>query len=209
MTIRAEVDRDSMNTPAKSESPEPSAVPSKRYFRKLRRQCSARLADLDVPDGDRNVLTLRDRLSERRGRPIHLVPMAIPRNSVNGMWLATGAADFVIYAASASRSHQEHIIAHELGHIMCDHQSLSNTDDDILTKLFPDISPAVVRRVLQRNKYSDRNEQEAEMIASLYCARIGSQGESPAPLPTHGDVIGRLRMAVSGDYHPERAPMGL
>ncbi|MEV5160842.1 hypothetical protein [Streptomyces sp. NPDC053728] len=92
---------------------------------------------------------------------------------------------------------------------MCDHQSLSTMDDDILKKLFPDISPMVVRRAPQRNKYSDRNEQEAEMIASLHCARIGPQTGNPLPLHSHGDVIGSLRMAVSGDHHPGRAPMGL
>lgn len=153
-----------------------------------------------VDDQGPNILTLKDRLSKVRGRPIHLVPMAVPQHSLNGMWVATPAADFVIYAACATRAHQEHIIAHELGHIMCDHQSVSDMDDGILGQLFPDISPTIVRRVLQRNKYSHRNEQEAEMIASIYRGRIKDRNEAFIPLDSDDDVIERLRTAISAEY---------
>nr|WSW64593.1 toxin [Streptomyces sp. NBC_00998] len=198
-----------MKESAKPESPISSVTQSKRYFKQLRRQCISRLADLQVNDGDRSVLALKNRLSDLRGRPIHLVPMAIPQHSLNGMWVATQLADFVIYAACATRAHQEHIIAHELGHIMCDHQSVSDMDDSILGQLFPDISPVIVRRVLQRNKYSHRNEQEAEMIASIYCAGIDRRNEVPLSLCPDDEVIARLRMAVSAEYRPDRAQIGL
>lgn len=197
-----------MNEPEKSDPPESPAAQSKRQFKHLRRQCVSRLAEFQINKNNRDILTLKDRLSHKRGRPIHLVPMAIPQHSLNGMWVATPMADFVIYAACATRAHQEHIIAHELGHIMCDHQSVSDMDDGILGQLFPDISPVIVRRVLHRNKYSHRNEQEAEMIASLYCARIDSQDEEPLPLCLDNEVITRLRMAVSTQRNPDQNSMG-
>ncbi|MEV5942814.1 toxin [Streptomyces sp. NPDC051994] len=198
-----------MKESEKRDPSESSAAQSKRQFKQLRRQCVSRLAGLQINRSDRDILTLKDRLSRKRGRPIHLVPMAIPQHSLNGMWVATPVADFVIYAACATRAHQEHIIAHELGHIMCDHQSVSDMDDGILGQLFPDISPVIVRRVLHRNKYSHRNEQEAEMIASLYCARIDSQHDEPLPLCLDDEVVTRLRMAVSPPHNPDHNSMGI
>lgn len=173
---------------------------ARKHFKQLRRACEARITELGIPAGDRNILTLKDRLSALRGRPIHLAPMALPQHSLNGMWIATPMADFVVYAACATRAHQEHIIAHELGHIMCNHQSVSDMDDGVLSQLFPDISPAIVRRVLQRNKYSHRNEQEAEMIASIYRARIEHRPEDLPPLSPDDEVINRLRMAIAAEY---------
>lgn len=174
---------------------------SRRHFKRLRHECESRLADLLAEDEGSDISTLKNRLSEVRGHPIHLVPMSIPQYSLNGMWVSTPMADFIIYAACATRTHQEHIIAHELGHIICNHQSVSDMDDGILGQLFPDISPTIVRRVLQRNKYSHRNEQEAEMIASIYCGRIKQRNKLLAPLDTEDDdVIARLRMAISAEY---------
>lgn len=145
---------------------------------------------------------LKDRLSEFRGRPIQLVPMSIPPHSLNGLWVATPMTDFVIYAACATPAHQEHISAHELGHIMCDHQSVSDLDDGILDQLFPDISPAIVRKILMRNTYSHHNEQEAEMIASLYRPRIEPRNEDLLPSAPDDEVIARLRTAIAAEYQP-------
>ncbi|MCF4139000.1 ImmA/IrrE family metallo-endopeptidase [Streptomyces sp. Tue 6430] len=193
----------------KTELSKPSAAYSRRYFKQLRRECVARLTDLPIDRKDRSIRTLKDHLSRKRGRPIYLVPMALPHDVLNGMWVATPVADFVIYAAHATRAHQEHIIAHELGHIMCDHQAVSDVGDGILGQLFPDISPTVVRRVLTRTRYSHRNEQEAEMIASLYCARLDPRRAEPLPLCSRNDVIDRLRTAIAVQYVPENSPTGM
>jgi hypothetical protein len=126
--------------------------------------------------------------------------MAIPSYSVNGMWISTNMGDFVIYEARTTRAHQEHIIAHELAHILCGHQAMDNAENNVLRQLFPDSAPEVVRRVLLRTRYSDSNEQEAEMMASLLLAR-GQQPIGPPP-PLHspdGEVISRLRAAIAMD----------
>jgi hypothetical protein len=146
-----------------------------------------------------NVSTLRDRLSHLRGKPIHLVPMAIPDAALNGMWMSTSQADLVIYEARTTRAHQDHIIAHELSHILCGHQALGGVDGFALASLFPDIAPEVVRRVLQRTEYSDLIEQEAEMTASLLLAPSKRRRRTAAPPPAQSDdVVTRLRAAVAG-----------
>ncbi|MEU6070684.1 hypothetical protein ABZ864_41150 [Streptomyces sp. NPDC047082] len=109
-------------------------------------------------------------------------------------------ADFVIYEARTTRAHQEHIIAHELAHILCGHQAMDNADNTVLRQLFPDIAPEVVRRVLQRTRYSDSNEQEAEIMASLLLARDRQPSDSPPPLHSpDSEVISRLRAAIAMD----------
>ncbi|MFI8192213.1 ImmA/IrrE family metallo-endopeptidase [Streptomyces sp. NPDC085946] len=152
---------------------------------------------------ERGVLSLRAKLSGLRGKSIHLVPMTIPGHSVNGMWISTNMADFIIYEARTTRAHQEHIIAHELAHMLCGHQAVDNADNTVLRQLFPDIAPEVVRRVLLRTRYSDSNEQEAEMMASLLLAR-GRQPHDAAP-PLHcsdDEVVSRLRAAIATDQPP-------
>ncbi|GAA2463887.1 hypothetical protein GCM10023100_00490 [Actinocorallia cavernae] len=149
---------------------------------------------------ERSTLSLRARLSRLRGKPIHPVPMAIPGYSVNGMWISTTMADFIIYEARTTRAHQEHIIAHELAHMLCGHQAVDNADNTVLRQLFPDIAPEVVRRVLQRTRYSDSNEQEAEMIASLLLARGRQQGSTAPSLQSpDSEVVSRLRAAIAMD----------
>ncbi|MGW6912701.1 hypothetical protein ACWGB8_02580 [Kitasatospora sp. NPDC054939] len=147
------------------------------------------------------MLSLKERLSALRGKPIHLIPMAIPEYSLNGMWIATRAVDFVVYEVRTTRAHQEHIIAHELSHILCGHEASTGTDDAVLERLFPDIDPGVVRRVLQRTEYSDRNEQEAEMTASILLAPARRpDGAALPPLSQDDEVIARLKEAVSADH---------
>ncbi|MEU7560284.1 CUE domain-containing protein [Streptomyces eurythermus] len=175
-----------------------------RDFKRLRRACQAKLSAVhSEKDGD--ILALRNKLSEMRNKPIHIVPMAIPGYSLNGMWISTRMADFVIYEASTTRAHQEHIIAHELAHILCGHQAIDNADNAVLRQLFPDIAPEVVRRVLQRTRYSDSNEQEAEIVASLLLARRRQPSGSPPPLHSpDSEVISRLRAAIAMDQ-PQQA----
>ncbi|MFG2463452.1 CUE domain-containing protein [Streptomyces sp. NPDC048523] len=113
-------------------------------------------------------------------------------------------ADFIIYEARTTRAHQEHIIAHELAHILCGHQAVDNADNGVLRQLFPDIAPDVVRRVLQRTRYSDGNEQEAEMVASLLLARGRHHVSTALSLQSPDDeVISRLRVAIAMDQPPQ------
>ncbi|WP_160330195.1 ImmA/IrrE family metallo-endopeptidase [Streptomyces roseifaciens] len=152
----------------------------------------------------RDIVSLRDRLSDQRGKPIHLIPMAIPEYSLNGMWMATPAADFVIYEVRTTRAHQEHIIAHELAHILCDHEANAGTSETVLSHLFPDIDPMVVRRALQRTEYSERNEQEAEMVASILLTPVRRQNDTGTepPLCPDDEVITRLKEAISAGHSP-------
>jgi Zn-dependent peptidase ImmA (M78 family) len=171
---------------------------SARHLKRLRRKCEARLVAIHNGKEEWNAFSLLERLSILRGRPIHLIPMAISGYSLHGAWISTAPADLIIYEARTTGTHQEHIIAHELAHILCGHQAETTGDNTVLRQLFPDIAPEVVRQALQRTEYSDRNEQEAEMTASLLLAPIRRSMDTPPPLLSQDDeVVLRLRAAIA------------
>ncbi|MFI1971527.1 hypothetical protein BLA24_31250 [Streptomyces cinnamoneus] len=140
-------------------------------LKRLRRASEAILARLDLPDGC-SIATLTDRLSTDRGRPIQLVPLPLGAETPCGMWLATDVADIIIVEANTSRLHRDHIIAHELAHMLCRHSDSTGPDPTGIGRLLPNLDPRLVREVLGRTSYSTEEEQEAEIVASLILERV-------------------------------------
>ncbi|MGW7022530.1 hypothetical protein [Streptomyces decoyicus] len=138
-------------------------------------------------------------LRRERDRPLHLLPLPTPTvpNTPTGMWLVTARGDYIFYDAQTSLLHQEHIIMHEIGHMLCGHQSV--TDGQRLLRHIEVTDPAI-QQVLPRIRYSDGQEQEAEMIASLILEAVG---HVPAPTLLSG-LLGGLEsaMGLRGVKHP-------
>ncbi|EWC62361.1 Cinorf13 protein [Actinokineospora spheciospongiae] len=164
----------------------PTAPTSRARVTRFLRDCQARLSALDLPEVD-SIAALIEALSRRTGRPIQLVPMALAASPCSGLWLAVAGTDLIVYEAGTTVPHQEHIIAHELAHIVCGHRSTGPVDDETSRLLFPDLDPLLVRDMLARAEYSDDHELEAEVMASLillrirsFSARRGPAGSGPA-----------------------------
>ncbi|MFI2242284.1 hypothetical protein [Streptomyces chrestomyceticus] len=106
-------------------------------------------------------------LAAERGRPLHLLSLPTPTvpGTPSGMWLATEHSDCIFYDTQTSPLHQEHIILHEIGHMVCNHRSPA--DDRTLYRHIDITDTESVRQVLPRMRYSEEQEQEAELIASL------------------------------------------
>jgi len=128
---------------------------------RLRRRCLARLRALPLP-APFDVHVLCDQVAARRGRPIRLIPAA-GLTGVCGLWIATDTADLICYESDTTRPHQDHIILHEVSHLLCAHYPVELPTGTLL----PDLDPAVVRAVLGRAGYSTDEEREAETLASL------------------------------------------
>lgn len=133
--------------------------------RELRRRCRRELRALAI-DPPLRVDLLCQRLGKRRGRPIRLVSYSLPVPGPFGLWLATGSTDYILYQAETTRVHQDHIILHEVGHILADHHS-DDTDDEYWRQMMPDLSLEVIRRALRRTHYDTEQEQEAELVATI------------------------------------------
>ncbi len=163
-------------------------------LRRLRQQCEARLRDVDVPDPfDINAFCAR--LAERRGRPLHVLPLpeeAGPEDPC-GMWLATEHDDWVFVEAVTSPLHREHIILHEVAHIICGHAD--EVPSGVVARLLPHLDAGMVGRVLGRTSYTTDEEREAELLASLILARARRVQRSQAP-DTAPDVAAVLNRAA-------------
>ncbi|KIZ16029.1 ImmA/IrrE family metallo-endopeptidase [Streptomyces natalensis] len=145
--------------------------PRKKELKQLRRASEAVLARLDLSDGC-GIATLMEQLSTDRGRPIQLVPLPLGAKTPCGMWLATDTFDVIVVEADTSRLHQDHIIAHELAHMLCNHCDSTGFDTVTMRDLMPNLDPRRVREMLGRTSYSTAEEQEAETVASLILERV-------------------------------------
>jgi hypothetical protein len=164
---------------------------------KLRRtywRCKALVDALDVP-ASFDVRALCRRVAEQRGRLIHLEAVPLAPEGPCGLWLSTAKTDYIFFEERTSPFHQEHIIAHELGHMLCRHGRAADPwDADSLHTLLPALDPGVVGQVLHRRHYANAEEQEAEIFASLLLQRLSH----PVSEPVHNapseaaEVLGRL-----------------
>ncbi|RLU79971.1 hypothetical protein CTZ27_36105 [Streptomyces griseocarneus] len=172
---------------------------SKKYAQ-LQQRCQSVLDQLSVPHPF-TVDALCQELSARRRRPLHLhpLPQQAARNNICGMWLATETDDHIFFEQRTSRVHQEHILLHEIGHMLFDHHGTDLGHSEASQGLLPDLSPELVKRLLGRTSYTNRQEQEAEMLASLLRIRA-SHSAARAP---HG-VLDRLEAALGARAADER-----
>jgi len=139
----------------------------------LRRRCERRLRHLPIPDPF--VLEiLCERLAQSRGRPLTLHAMPpLGLHSPNGVWVATASADHIFVDEGARALHREHIVLHEIGHMVAEHNSGSVLSPADTEALLPDLDRAMVARVLGRTRYSLEEEREAELMATLIAQRAG------------------------------------
>src|ERR687898_587370 len=166
-------------------------------LRAVRRRCESTLRDVFVPSPF-DVRVFATTVSVRRGRPIHLLPKSAPVG-LCGVWLAMPSADYVFFENATSPLHREHIILHELGHLLRDHAPTEVIDDRALRLLLPTLDVDVVRRVMGRTSYSAVEEQEAEMIASLVLDRVELRTAPRRDVVSESEVavvIGRLESTL-------------
>ena len=168
--------------------------------RKLRKQCRQLVASLDIPVPF-DIEQLSARLGSRRGRPLHLIPFAMPPDGPCGVWIATANLDAIFYEARTSRLHQEHIIGHEIGHLLCDHSGVASGNVELIKLLVPGCDPAFVWSMFSRAGYSAREERAAEMIADLLlCAADRCRPEPSWTVPAgFADILARLRSSLEYD----------
>ncbi len=154
----------------------------------IRRRCEARLRELSLPvpfDLDAFIADI----AAFRGRPIerHALPLG---GGLPGMWVEMPAHDLVYYEERTSPFHQEHIILHELSHILWGHRGVRPAEigDLTLTEL----------RALRRGHYTRAEEREAETFATLihHHAHRARAGVAPAD-PHIADVL-RLLDSLEG-----------
>lgn len=135
----------------------------------LQRKCQKILDELQAPQAN-SFEEICDWAQGLRGRPLilQILPEQAAVAGACGLWLGADDADYVFFEPHTARLHQEHIILHEIGHMLADHHRADASDpEDLARQLLDGLEPRLVKRLMARTSYTTSEEQEAEMIASL------------------------------------------
>jgi hypothetical protein len=167
--------------------------------KELRRHCEAKLRDLVVPDPfDLNEFCAT--LGRARGRPIILVPIALPGRAPCGICAVTDDSDYIFVQKQTSPLHRALIGLHELSHLIFGHVGTTTSNDHASRLFAPNLDPELVRHMLRRSHYSVPAEREAELLASLILNLVGAQAppEPTQPLPAEvSELVRRLEASLA------------
>ncbi|MFB7264698.1 ParH-like protein [Streptomyces nojiriensis] len=123
------------------------------------------------------------------GRPVEFLPLPAGAAGTCGMLLSTDRAEYIGYPTDTTPLHQQHIVLHEVGHLLRGHQGAASAAGHSahpgVAVLVPHLSGELVRRVLGRSVYDSTQEQEAELFASLVLHRTARPGDPAAPAAAH------------------------
>jgi hypothetical protein len=166
-------------------------------LKSLQRRCLLRVRELTIPRPF-NLPELCANVAAKRDRDIRLLPMTLPGCGPCGLWIAGQHEDYIVYQQSTSRLHQEHIVLHEVGHLLCQHPGAARLGDEHIRLVFPHLDPEKVRAVLARAMYPNDEEREAEMLASLI---LHQAQRRPIPArttdPAGAAIVARLEASMN------------
>jgi hypothetical protein len=163
--------------------------------RSLRKHCKSTLRALDLRPPVR-VPVLCERLGARRGRPIRLVPYPLPVPGPSGLLITSPTADYVLYQLHTSPAHQDHIVLHEIGHLIAEHRSVE-LDERTVSLLDPERLRAAIGSALARTCYDTDREREAELVATIILERTAVL-DAITP-PAEADPTARRLQAALGE----------
>jgi hypothetical protein len=145
-------------------------------------RCRRTVERLDLPDPFEAEAFITA-LARERGRPIELVPVSGRPHLPCGLVVTTDQGDLILYSADTTALHRQHILLHEAAHLVCGHCDgpPGGSQTAAAETLMPHLPAGLVRDVLGRTVYSEPQEREAELVASLILYRIGSSRRGRAP----------------------------
>jgi hypothetical protein len=135
-------------------------------------------------------------VGQARGKPIELVAAhRLPRGC--GMLLVTEQVDYIFYTG-ASPLHCDHNVLHELGHLLLGHPLVDLHDVAALAVRFPDLSPALIRRMVGPVRFDQEQEDDADLFARLVVT------SATATAPAGGDPVPGLGAAFASPVRRAR-----
>ncbi|MCE7081725.1 hypothetical protein [Streptomyces sp. ST2-7A] len=120
-------------------------------------------------------------------------------NELCGLWVELDGADYIFREASTSPLHRDHIVLHEISHMLLGHNVTGGTGGRgpgvDLKNLFTTIDPRIVRTVLGRANFSNAREREAELLATC----IAKMADLRPVSGTRAPELDRLDAALRGE----------
>jgi hypothetical protein len=168
----------------------------------LRARCHQRVDDLLQHTGvpyPWDINQFLDRLERHRGRDIDLCAITWTAGGSCGAWQQHRDHDVIAYAGNTSGVHQDHIILHEVGHMISQHRGRCVLSEQEAQRIAPDLAPAAFAHLLDRST-GEAEEHEAEMIASLIHqrARVRPQLALGALAPAAARRLTRVEYIFGG-----------
>ncbi|MEU9144171.1 hypothetical protein [Streptomyces sp. NPDC048349] len=161
----------------------------------LAERCREKVRGLRLPPGQKLTIgELCDYVGTLRGRQVHIVTLALPSTGPHGLWVSTETRDYIFAEERLVPVHQQQVILHEIGHVVCDHDTSPVMSGDASRLLMPSLDPALVRRVMGREHGDSEAELEAELVGSLIGGLIGTWNVHPTWTvpPQARDIAERL-----------------
>ncbi|MBX3037422.1 MAG: hypothetical protein KF758_10990 [Anaerolineales bacterium] len=116
---------------------------------------------LPSAEGIDDVISL---IESKRKKKIEVFEHFLPKG-LNGLWAPTSSRDCIFLHIAATPIHKQHILTHELSHLLLGHTPLLTGSEQIYTFLTSYITE--VRGHLARSSFDAQEEQEAELMGSL------------------------------------------
>jgi hypothetical protein len=133
--------------------------------------------------------------------------MALPAESPGGLLVTTAEADYIFYDADTPGMHQSHVIAHELGHLLWNHEAMSSelTAQQAHHALPDDLDPLLVQHMFGRGQYADAEEWAVEYFATQVLRRVSQWSPQPPSVPADmTELVGRLERSLR---HRQEGPV--
>jgi hypothetical protein len=127
-------------------------------------------AQLRVLPNPWDIAVLCERLAEQRGRPLLLRPVDLPAFPF-GLWYDDGQRDHVFYRTRLAGFHRDHVILHELCHMIADHNRHSDSPGQGDKE--SDVSTLILRAA--GNPHSAVQEEIAELFATQILFSVRNQ----------------------------------
>ncbi|MEZ0114277.1 hypothetical protein ABH920_008311 [Catenulispora sp. EB89] len=148
----------------------------------LWRRCQNVVDRLDLPDPF-DAEGFIAALARKRGRPIELIGVPARPDRPCGLLVTTARTDLIIYSSDTSTVHRQHILLHEAAHLVCEHDAAGpGPGGGGVGTLLPHLSASLIRSVLGRTVYTEPQEREAELIATMIHHRV-ARGRTSPPRP--------------------------
>ncbi|TKG61506.1 hypothetical protein [Prauserella endophytica] len=120
-----------------------------------------------------------DRLEPWHGREIDLCAVRWAVGESTGGWQRRGDHDVIAYPENTTGAHQDHIICHELGHMLQQHEGQCVLSVAEARAIAPSLSLTALGHLLQRADQA-QEERDAERFATLLLTYAHADASRPA-----------------------------
>lgn len=112
----------------------------------------------------------RDCLERRSGRPVHLIPAALPAGSPSGVCIRTAEHDYLYFEQATSPFHQAHIQVCLAAHLLLNEEPAAGVDP----RLVPQVGAQLVKTMLGASERPAVSDRRAEAFALSAMERAGA-----------------------------------